>query len=156
MLENCRSARERWGGVSGIIDRWLQERQDMLVSYCRLSDIEPFEDEEESRRREELQQFCQLMMDYVSAGHFEVYDQLLREGREFDDRRALVEADKLYNVVEATTDAMLDFNDKYQETDDISALSEDLSTLGEQLETRFEAEDGMIAVLHVAHKNLVA
>jgi len=28
--------------------------------------------------------------------------------------------------------------------------------LGEALETRFEAEDRMIAVLHVAHKDLVA
>ena len=31
MLENCKTARERWGGVSVIIDRWLQERQDLLV-----------------------------------------------------------------------------------------------------------------------------
>jgi regulator of sigma D len=31
MLENCKSAKERWGGVSEIIDRWLEERQQMLV-----------------------------------------------------------------------------------------------------------------------------
>ena len=31
MLEDCKSAQERWGGVSEIIDRWLQERQQMLV-----------------------------------------------------------------------------------------------------------------------------
>jgi len=30
MLENCQSAKERWGGVSEIIDRWLQERQELL------------------------------------------------------------------------------------------------------------------------------
>lgn len=33
MLENCQSAKERWGGVSEIIDRWLEERQQMLVQY---------------------------------------------------------------------------------------------------------------------------
>ena len=34
MLENCKTARERWGGVSVIIDRWLQERQDLLVLFA--------------------------------------------------------------------------------------------------------------------------
>ena len=33
MLENCQNAKERWGGVSKMVDRLLQERQDMLVKY---------------------------------------------------------------------------------------------------------------------------
>jgi len=33
MLENCQSAKERWGGVNDIIDRWLHERQQLLVEY---------------------------------------------------------------------------------------------------------------------------
>ncbi len=37
MLENCQNARERWGGVSELIDRWLKERQQLLVHYCELS-----------------------------------------------------------------------------------------------------------------------
>lgn len=155
MLENCKTAKERWGGVSVIIDRWLQERQDMLVHYCALASIEEF-DEEDPAQCEQVERLCQIMMDYVSAGHFEVYGQLIREGQEFNNTKALAEADRLYTQVEATTDAVLDFNDKYQETDDLSSLPDDLSRLGVQLETRFEAEDGMIAVLHVAHKNLVA
>jgi regulator of sigma D len=155
MLENCKSARERWGGVSDIIDRWLQERQDMLVRYCSLATIDKF-DEEDAAQCEQVQQLCQIMMDYVSAGHFEVYGQLAREGKEFNDTKALAQADKLYARVETTTDAVLEFNDKYQETDDLSSLPQDLSRLGVQLEIRFEAEDGMIAVLHTAHKNLVA
>lgn len=155
MLENCNSARERWGGVSLIIDRWLQQRQEMLVRYCALSGIEDF-DEEDPLQSEQIRQLCQLMMDYMSAGHFEVYEQLIREGKEFGDKRALHGAQALYEKVVATTDALLDFNDKYQETDDLSSLPDDLSTLGVQLETRFEAEDGMISVLHVAHRDLVA
>ena len=31
MLENCKTAKERWGGVSEIIDRWLTERQELIV-----------------------------------------------------------------------------------------------------------------------------
>ncbi|MFT6421094.1 MAG: regulator of sigma D, partial [Porticoccus sp.] len=36
MLENCKSAKERWGGVSQLIDQWLEERQEMLVRFCAL------------------------------------------------------------------------------------------------------------------------
>lgn len=154
MLENCKTAKERWGGVSEIIDRWLEERQEMLVQYCALSGLN--EDLSDIQRGEKLRSFCQILVDYVSAGHFEVYDQLIKEGREFDDADALQEAGKLYDVVDKTTEKLLDFNDKYLETDDLAALSPDLSQLGEALEIRFSAEDRLIAVLHTAHKDLVS
>lgn len=152
MLDNVESARERWGGVSSIIDRWLQERQDLLVLYCELSGL----GEESAQRGEKLQTLCQILVDYVSAGHFEIYDQLVKEARDFEDTDALKQAPKLFDVVDATTEAVLDFNDKYQETDDLTTIAEDLSQLGEVLATRFEAEDRMIEVLHVAHKDQVA
>ncbi len=154
MLENCKSAKERWGGVSEIIDRWLQARQDMLVQYCSLSSDD--EDDNEDQLGAKLRHFCQTMVDYISAGHFEIYDQLVKEGREFEDAEALKQAGGLFNIIDDTTEVILDLNDKYQETDDLSSLEPDLSRLGEALETRFEAEDRMIAVLHVAHKDLVA
>ena len=61
-------------------------------------------------------------MDYVSAGHFEVYEQLVQEGREFDDQEGLRESESLFDKIQETTDALLDLNDKYQETDDLDAL----------------------------------
>ncbi|WP_323813739.1 sigma D regulator [Cellvibrio sp. NN19] len=154
MLENCKTAKERWGGVSEIIDRWLEERQEMLVQYCALSGLD--QNLSELQRGDKLRSFCQILVDYVSAGHFEVYDQLIKEGREFDDADALQEAGKLYDTIDATTERLLDFNDKYLETDDISSLSEDLSQLGEALEVRFSAEDRLISVLHTSHKDLVS
>ena len=39
---------------------------------------------------------------------------------------------------DATTELILDFNDKYQETDDLDTLNTDLSKVGEWLATRFE------------------
>lgn len=155
MLENCKSAKERWGGVNAIIDRWLQERQELLVDYCALSEIAEF-DEHNSEHGQKIRHFCQIMMDYISAGHFEVYDQLIKEGKDFDDKSALETAASLYEVIDATTEKLLDFNDKYLETDDLSSLSNDLSNAGQHLESRFEAEDKMIAVLHVSHKEMVA
>jgi regulator of sigma D len=155
MLENCKSAKERWGGVNEIIDRWLQERQELLVDYCALSGVDTF-DENNSDHSQKVRHFCQILVDYVSAGHFEVYDQLIKEGQDFGDKKALEAAAKLYKTIDATTEQLLDFNDKYEETDDLSTLSEDLSNAGQQLESRFEAEDQMIAVLHVSHKDMVA
>lgn len=151
MLENCQNAKERWGGVSIIIDRWLQERQDMLVQYCELGNA----DQGDEVRGEKLRTLCQILVDYVSAGHFEIYDQLIKEGREFDDEEALHEAGRLFTIVDNTTEKLLDFNDKYLETDDLSSLDSDLSNLGETLEIRFSAEDRMISVLHTSHKDLV-
>lgn len=151
MLENCQNAKELWGGVNIIIDRWLQERQDMLVQYCSIGEA----DQNEEVRGEKLRRLCQILVDYVSAGHFEIYDQLIKEGREFDDEEALHEAGSLFTIVDGTTEKLLDFNDKYLETDDLSSLNQDLSSLGETLEIRFSAEDRMISVLHTSHKDLV-
>jgi regulator of sigma D len=153
MLENCQNAKERWGGVNIIIDRWLQERQDMLVQYCAIGAEQTAGNEE--ARGEKLRRLCQILVDYVSAGHFEIYDQLIKEGREFDDEDALHEAGRLFTIVDNTTEKLLDFNDKYLETDDLSSLDPDLSSLGETLEIRFSAEDRMISVLHTSHKDLV-
>jgi regulator of sigma D len=154
MLENCKSARERWGGVNEIIDRWLEERQQLLVKYCALSGLESSNVSNE-QREDMLKEVCQILVDYVSAGHFEIYDQLIKEGREFEDKEALQEAGALYNTIDKTTEKLLDFNDKYLETDDLGSIDTDLSRLGETLETRFAAEDRMIAVLHTSHKDLV-
>ena len=154
MLENCKNAKERWGGVSEIVDRWLEERQQMLVQYCDLSAMDNTSGND-ALRGERLSALCQILVDYVSAGHFEIYDQLIKEGREFEDQEALQEAGKLYALVDKTTEKLLDFNDKYLETDDLGSLTEDLSNLGEILETRFAAEDRMISVLHMSHQDLV-
>lgn len=147
MLEDLQSARERWGGVNNKIDRWLQERQELLIGYCDLSDSP---DSEDAARK--LQQTCQILVDYISAGHFEIYDNLINQGKSFVNGNALKEAEELYASIDSTTEAILDFNDKYLETDDLDSIAEDLSRLGEILATRFEAEDRMIEVLHTAHK----
>ena len=76
MLEKYKNAQERWGGVSEIIDRWLKERQELLVLYCNLSDISS--DPDKIERGGELKALCQVMVDYVSAGHFEIYDKLMQ------------------------------------------------------------------------------
>ncbi len=154
MLENCKSAQERWGGVSEIIDKWLHERKELLIQYCTLSEI--VEEAEHNSAGPAVQRLCQIIVDYISAGHFEVYDQLVKEGQAFGDKEGLKSAAASFTIVDSTTESILDFNDKYQEIDDLGTIHEDLSALGEVLAHRFEAEDRMIEVLHVAHKDKVA
>ncbi len=154
MLENCQSALERWGGVNNLIDRWLVERQELLVTFCSLSGIKEFKDND-SEHGQTILKLCQLLVDYVSAGHFEVYEQLIQEGKQFDDTEGLKAAAGLYQTIDETTEFLLDFNDKYQEIDDLSSLPADLSTMGETLAGRFEAEDEMIDVLHTNHRQLL-
>lgn len=154
MLENCKTARERWGGTHQMIDRWLGQRQETLVRYFDISS-----DTAADQQSTLLQAFCESLMDYVSAGHFEVYEQLVREAREFDDG-GLELARKLYPRVEATTQVIVDFNDKYDTRDHtnqhVSDLPADLSRLGETMTERFEMEDQMIERLHNIHKEQVA
>ncbi|WP_415889621.1 sigma D regulator [Neptuniibacter sp. SY11_33] len=154
MLEKCKNAKERWGGVSEIIDSWLEERQMLISQFVHLP---------EHHINEELnnkaQGFCQTLMDYLSSGHFEVYEQLLLEGSDFNDG-SLEEGQSLLPKIQVSTDIALDFNDDFNNLLDptvqqIREFSERLSKLGEALEERFELEDKMIAVLHTSHREAV-
>lgn len=154
MLEDCETAQERWGGTHEMIDRWLEARQKTLVALFDIS-TETAADEQSGA----LQTFCGLLMDYVSAGHFEIYEQLVREAREFDDG-GIDLARELYPRLERTTQVILDFNDKY-DTDEhtskhVDDLPDDLSRLGECMTERFEMEDQLIERLHNIHREQVA
>ncbi|MDX1598003.1 MAG: sigma D regulator [Marinobacter sp.] len=156
MLENCRNARERWGGVSELIDRWLKERQELLVHYCELSGESDFSQTE--ALREKFVRLCEVLVDYVSAGHFEIYEQLIQEAREFNDG-GLELAAKLYPRIAQTTETALNFNDRLDgkslSESDVRDLFDQLSELGEILESRFEMEDYLIEHLHNVHADKV-
>lgn len=158
MLENCRNAKERWGGVSEIIDRWLKERQELIVKYCDLTKLEEFGDVEEVVKR--FTEFCQVLLDYVSAGHFEVYEQLVAEAQDFFDERGIDLANRLYPRIQKTTEAVLDFNDRFdntpEEAEELKSLMPELSRLGECLAERFELEDVLIEALHTTRANQFA
>jgi len=156
MLENCQNAKERWGGVSELIDRWLKERQELLVHYCDLSGTPDFSQTQTLQMK--LVRLCELLVDYVSAGHFEIYEQLIQEAREFNDG-GLELAAKVYPRIENTTETALNFNDQLNgqsmTEDQARELFQQLSELGETLETRFEMEDFLIEHLHNAHAEKV-
>ncbi|GGO87880.1 transcriptional regulatory protein AlgQ [Marinobacterium nitratireducens] len=155
MLEQCRNSKERWGGVSEIIDHLLEERQQLISHFVALPSLKV-----NQALKTNTEAFCDVLMDYLSSGHFEVYEQLLREGSEFDDG-SLEKAQKLFPRIQDSTDYALDFNDNgFGHLDDptvqqIREFADQLSRLGEKLEERFELEDRMIEILHTSHRDLV-
>ncbi|ARS47159.1 sigma D regulator [Ectopseudomonas hydrolytica] len=154
MLESCQNAQERWGGVHQLIDRWLGERRELVLAYTALSKAP----QAPAINGEALQGFCEILVDYVSAGHFEVYEQLTSEAKAFNDKRGLELAKQIYPRIEAITEVALAFNDRCDNGDcrDSVSLVAELNRLGQLLHERFELEDCLIEVLHNAHQEQAA
>lgn len=145
MLESCQNAQERWGGVHLLIDRWLQARHELVRAYDALG-AEPGA---LADSRQPLLEFCGVLVDYVSAGHFEIYEQLTSEAKAFGDKRGLELADTIYPRIDVITEKLLAFNDL---CDAGKCVAEKFKELGGLLHERFELEDCLIEVLHNAHK----
>ena len=159
MLENCQSIKERWGGVSKILDGWLQQRQELIIEFCTISGVHDVDSQESFNSDNHLRHFCELMVDYISAGHFEVYDHLIQEAEELNDGKGMEVARHLYPKISQTTEHVLSFNDRfdaYQSGEAGLNLAADLSKLGETLVVRFELEDQLLENLHYAHEDLIS
>ncbi|MGK0441064.1 MAG: regulator of sigma D [Pseudohongiellaceae bacterium] len=155
MLDTC-TKEERWSGVEEMITRWLEERQQLIVEFCAAGGAQ--ENETRQELNERLKKFCQTLVDYVCAGHFEVYYQLIREAEEFKDGSANI-AQNLLPELKENTNITMTFHDQFAEANnetDTSELSNQLSKLGETIELRFEIEDRLIDVMHNAHKTMIA
>ena len=154
MLESCKNAQERWGGVNKLVDRWLQDRLELIRLYDALGDTP----EALAADRKGLQKFCEVLVDYVSAGHFEIYEQLHSEAKAFNDERGLEWADTIYPRLKVITESALAFNDHCDKSDwpDCAACATKFKELGGLLHERFELEDCLIEVLHNSHKEEAA
>jgi len=105
-LERCQNAQERWGGVHKLIDSWLQARHELVGAFDALG-AKP---EALGENRETLQDFCGVLVDYVSAGHFGVYEQLTKEAEAFDDQRGLELAETIYPRIDVITEKLMPGN----------------------------------------------
>jgi len=133
------------------IKKLISERNEVLALYCSLAGCDgnniTSADEIEA---ENLQEFCQLLIDYIATGHFELYSRI-SEGKE--RRHEIVSlADTIYTRIEKTTALAVEFNDTYDGvnsfTDELkNKLPSQLSILGEELATRIELEDQLINTL---------
>ena len=147
MLNKSANALERWKGFDQAIDRWLEERHDLIVKLSEFAHLRDNHVSEDARRGM-VRSFTRLLIDYISAGNFEFYHRLMEEGRDNHNDQAVQKAARLRPVIDATTEQALQFNEKYGQPANLDNLPDDLSELAEQLVALFDAEDWMISHLH--------
>ena len=155
MLDSCTNSQERWGGVHQLIDRWLAERKQLVVTHTQLRKRQA----PTSAPDNELAAFCDALVDYLSAGHFEIYEQLMREAEDFKDQRGIDLAHQVYPRIETITREAVTFNDTYGQPDcgvEEDTMQTRLQHLGGLLHERFELEDCLIEVLHTAHQDMLS
>lgn len=129
-----------------LIDELQNERQDLWSLYCQIGDLKPFTDEEPVKTK--LMRFAEVLVDYVSLGHFGLYERILAG----TERRTslMTTATDIYPEFSEVTELSVSFNDKYENaggTAAFTSLADDLSVLGESLAKRFELEDRLCALM---------
>jgi len=158
MVRCSKKTREGWVLVDDMVRRWMQQRIQLTQDFENIAAPTELE-KSKVALVPRISAFCQTLVDYVSAGHFEIYDELITEAREFDDG-SLSTGLGLCKTIENSTDLALEFNDKYENSanfhERIHELPRDMVELGSMLNFRFELEDKLIATVHDCHRPLVA
>ena len=130
------------------MDRWLHVRKHLLVAYYNLVGIKPGKESFMRLNEKALDDFCQSLVDYLSDGHFNIYERIIRE---MEGTTPYLAASKLYPLLEANTQQIMDYYDSTLENaidhDNYLEFQQALSDLGEALEERFTLEDRLIALV---------
>ncbi|MBT0586926.1 Rsd/AlgQ family anti-sigma factor [Alteromonas oceanisediminis] len=141
-----------FNGQRTAVDMWLDERQQLIVGYYQIAGLSLTKApslHSVSPAPEHLASFCELLMDYISAGHFEIFDMLVAGDATGDALR-----DHLYPKLLDSTDEALKFNDLFgaeQLATDSPLLVRKIADLGETLVERFEHEDQLIQHITAHH-----
>ncbi len=154
MPNKRKDSMQQFEAVEMLLTRWLKERRAVLSKYTEIVVTldSRFDDVVLEPRQKAL---CELLVDYVSAGHFEVFHELLTEAESFGDDSCNL-AEKLMPAIGDTTEVILAYEEKYGNSlGNVEKLKRDLSALGEVLESRFVLEDRLIAGFHNRHRRLV-
>ena len=148
MLNQLESLTERVRGSNKLVDRWLHVRKHLLVAYYNLVGIKPGKESWMRLNEKALDDFCQSLVDYLSDGHFNIYERIIRE---MEGTTPYLAASKLYPLLEANTQQIMDYYDSALENaidhDNYLEFQQALSDLGEALEERFTLEDKLISLV---------
>ena len=147
MLNQLESLTERVGGSNKLVDHWLQARKQLLVSYYNLVGIKPGKGSYMQLNEKALDDFCHNLVEYLSAGHFNIYERIISE---LEGSSPLLAATQLYPMLEANTVEIMNYYDSSLENaiDDDNCLEfqQALSDIGEALAARFTLEDKLIVL----------
>ena len=93
MLDNCTDVRERWNAVESLLQGWLKVRREVLINYTGVAST--FEQDSDNSQQN-LQGLCQVLVDYVSAGHFEVFHELIPHVESFHSAQRGIDIDSTF------------------------------------------------------------
>ncbi len=125
------------------LEKWLKERQTLIVAFTHLCQTPPSE-ENSNTLQTSLEEFCELLVDYLCRGHFEMYTTLLQEIENCARRLIRIHPTLLDRLLLSTEQARA-FDKAYEDAENFDNLERDLSLLGENLASRFEWEDELIS-----------
>lgn len=140
------TADNRRSRTQTLAKKLVTQRTEVLVLFCRAAGLGT--EKSEKSAEQVLKEFCEVLVDYIAAGHFTLYDRIAA-GKE-RRRRVREIAEETYPTIANTTQRVVDFNDKYEDPARVSntnELMQDLSLLGEQLAIRIELEDRLLSSL---------
>ncbi len=146
MKEQLDEVQDRRVRTNELIQHMLKERNQLISLLLQVSS----EDSEDGAIQSDvdLDEFVQVLVDYIAAGHFGLYERIA-EGKE--RRKAVSDlAVEIYPRIQQTTQIALAFDEKYNPENKNKKLNHfqaDLSKLGEELTTRIELEDQLIQLL---------
>ncbi len=147
MLNRLERLTERVGGSNKLVDRWLHVRKHLLVAYYNLVGIKPGKESFMRLNEKALEDFCQSLVDYLSAGHFNIYERIIREMEGAASPKMSL-AVNIYPKLWANTEQIMAFHDRYTEVDIDQEVClefhQALSDIGEALAARFALEDKLI------------
>lgn len=148
MLSRFEQARKQLGGNNHAMDQWLEQRQELIKEYCALANFS-LEHTDTHFSSDEVKTFFEVLIDYLSAGHFKIYNMVMADW----DKIGYIptkELDLTYLSLKETTNLLLPFNDRYADTKepiDGRVFAFDVAELGKQLDDRFEIEDHLIRMI---------
>ncbi|WLI76841.1 sigma D regulator [Kosakonia sp. H02] len=152
MLNQLESLTERVGGSNKLVDYWLHARKQLLISYYDLVGIKPGKGSYMQLNEKALDDFCHHLVEYLSAGHFNIYERIISE---MEGTSPFLAATQLYPQLEANTSEIMNYYDSSLENaiDDDNCLEfqQALSDIGEALAARFTLEDKLIVLAFDNH-----
>lgn len=147
MLNQLESLKKQVGGSNTLVDNWLTIRKQLLVTYYNVVGIKPGKASLAMLNEKTLDNFCQNLVDYLSAGHFNIYERLVNE---MEGSSPYIAAHQLYPLLEENTQQLMSQYDTWLEhaidNGNCAELQQALSQIGEALEARFMLEDKLIVL----------
>ena len=128
-----------WVATDKNIKKWLSQRQALLVLLYKLSVIKPRTYTIPTAGV--VQDFCDILVDYVSAGHFDIFEKIINASQQ---NQYSSPDQHILEQIKLSTDQALGFCDNFAEATEYKQMPEALGSLSEALAQRFDLEDSLI------------